>query len=250
MLSGEAESNLSVTQMTNGVNDVVYRRMALRGNLNILDEIPKLVGMYPLYFRELGEVLPALYAVREPPAPLMDFLSVSYTNLPGKVTEWGFRSSHLPWITAGQQPMFADASSTLSALSSPQFDPRKTVFLPLESRPLVTVSNPSPVKVSVKKFSALRVEFETEAIQPALVVIAQSFYHNWLAFVDGKPVPLLRANHAFQAIQIPAGRQTVVLRYQDRAFFGGVLLSLAAALVWIALWIRSPKQKLPQGGPA
>src|SRR6266567_2263574 len=119
MLNAEAESNLSVTQMTNGINDVIYRRLALRGNLNILDNIPKLVGMYPLYFRELGEVLPALYSAPEPPSALMDFLSVSYTNVAGKVTEWGFRPTHLPWITAGQKPEFAEGAATLAALRQP-----------------------------------------------------------------------------------------------------------------------------------
>jgi len=238
MLNAEAESNLSVTQMTNGINDVIYRRLALRGNLNILDDIPKLVGMYPLYFRELGEVLPALYAAPQPPTALMDFLSVSYTNVAGKVTEWGFRPTHLPWVSAGQKPVFADGAATLTGLTRADFDPRKTVFLPLETQPLVAVSNSSPVKVSVRRFSPLRIELEVEAAEPAMVVIGQSFYHNWRAYVGGNATRLLRANHAFQALEVPPGRHEVILRYQDRFFYCGALISLASLILWIALWFR------------
>jgi hypothetical protein len=237
MLDATAESNLSVTQMTNGVNDVLYRRFALRGNLNILDDIPKLVGMYPLYFRESGELLPLLYTAPQPPAPLMDFLSVSYTNLPGRVTQWGFRSSHLPWITAGQKPIFADGPATLAALAQPDFDPRKSVFLAPEARGGVTVSNTSSAQVFLRRFSGNRIEFEVDTAEPAMVVLAQSFYHNWRAEVNGKGVSLLRANHAFQALEVPAGHQQVVLRYQDRFFLVGTAVSLACALSWVIVWI-------------
>jgi hypothetical protein len=237
MLDATAESNLSVTQMTNGVNDVLYRRFALRGNLNILDDIPKLVGMYPLYFRETGEILPLLYTVPQPPGPLMDFLSVSYTNLPGRVTQWGFRSTHLPWITAGQKPVFADGPATLAALAQPDFDPRKSVFLAPEARGNVTVSNASSAQVSLRRFSGNRIEFEVDAAEPAMVVLAQSFYHNWRAEVNGKGVPVLRANHAFEALEVPAGHQQVVLRYQDRFFLVGAGISIVCALAWVAAWL-------------
>jgi hypothetical protein len=244
MLNAEAESNLSVAPLSNAVNQVLYDRLALYANANLLDNTPKVIGMYSLYLRESGDVLATLLGTPQPPAGLADFLAVSHFNAPGKVTEWDFRPTHLPWFTAGQSPRFADAAHTLAALAAADFDPRHTVFLPPEARALVTVSNASPAKITLRRFSAHKVELEVEAPEPAMVVLAQSFHHNWRARVDGRATSLWRANHAFQALEVPAGKSAVTLRYQDRAFYGGGLISLASAAMWVALWLRRRRQPL------
>ena len=70
-----------------------------------------------------------------------------------------------------------------------------------------------------------------------MVVIAQSFYHNWRAFVDGQQVRLWRANYAYQALEIPAGQHEVTLVYRDRAFYlGAVASALSLALCFVLLW--------------
>ena len=131
------------------------------------------------------------------------------------------------------------------ALAAPEFDPRRTVFLPPEARALVTVSNASPATVSVRQFSPHKVQLEVQAPEPALVVIAQSFYHNWQAYVDNQPARLWRANHAFQALQVPAGPHQVTLVYADRLFYYGGLVSLLSTAIWVALWLRGRKRPAP-----
>jgi hypothetical protein len=212
MLNAEAEGNLPLAPMTNAANQVLYSRLA------------------------------TLWRTSQPPAGLVDFLAVSYINKPGKVTEWEFRPTHLPWVTAGQKPVFADPAGTLLGLTAPDFDPRRTVFLPPEARVLVTVSNASSTKVSIQQFSPHKVRLEVDAPEAALVVIAQAFYHNWRARVDDQPVPLLRANHAFQAVQVPAGRHYVTLVYEDHLFYDGALMSLLSAAILLGLWLRGRKQ--------
>jgi hypothetical protein len=251
-LSAEAEGNLLVAPMTNGVNQVLYSRLALYGNANLLDHIPKVVGMYSLFLRDSGDVLSTLFGAPQPPAGLADFLAVSHINTPGRVTQWEFRPTHLPWVTAGQKPAFADTADTLKALAAPDFDPRRTVFLPPDARALVAVSNASPAKVSVQQFSPHKVKLEVQATEAALVVIAQSYYHNWQARVDGQPVRLLRANRAFQALEVPAGRHQVTLVYADRMLYYGALVSLLSTAVWVALWLRGrrrPQEPSSSGVP-
>ena len=53
---------------------------------------------------------------------------------------------------------------------------------------------------------------------------------------------LLRANQAFQALQVPAGPHHVTLVYEDRMFYCGTLISLSAAAIWGALWLRGRKR--------
>jgi hypothetical protein len=245
LLNAEAEGNLLYASLTNAADAVVYVRLALYADANLLDDMPKVVGMYSIFFRELGDVFGCLYSGggTNSPAGLADFLAVSHINSPGKATHWDLRPTWQPMITAGQKPLFASATATLQALGATDFKPQEAVFLPLEDRQRLAVANSSRVKVTVQKFSAHRIELEAEAVEPALVVVAQSFYKNWRARLDGQPTRLLRANHAFQAVEIPAGRHLVVLAYQDNFFRCGALVSVFLAVIWVVLWLR--RRSLP-----
>jgi uncharacterized membrane protein YfhO len=73
-----------------------------------------------------------------------------------------------------------------------------------------------------------------------MFVVAQTYYHNWRASVDGRFVPLLRANYTFQAVEIPAGHHEVRLTYVDRLFqIGAIISSLAVMGCVFTLWRNS-----------
>jgi len=257
MLNSEAEGNINVVQLTNAADTVVYSRLGFFGNANLLDDVPKVIGSYSLYFRELNDVFRVLYGNAEPPSGFMDFLAVSQVNAPGKITQWNFRPTHLPWVTGGQKPVFADAETTVHALGRREFDPRREVYLPPELRNLVTVSNSSSSQVQtsetathwmpsphlyVGQFSSRLVRIGVEASEPALIVVAQSFSRNWRAYTDGKPTPLLRANHAFQAVEIVAGHHEIILKYEDGMFQWGVVISAVTAAACALLWLRGKRK--------
>jgi uncharacterized membrane protein YfhO len=84
-----------------------------------------------------------------------------------------------------------------------------------------------------------RIEIEAEAAAPTVLVLAQTFYPSWHATVNGQPAPVLRANHAFQAIPIPAGKSIVRLEYVDWPFRIGAGLSLLTLLGCCFLWRRA-----------
>jgi hypothetical protein len=217
---------------------VLYSRLAFFYNANLLDGIPKVIGFYSLTSREIDQIVSALSATPEHlPEGLADFLAVSQITPVNDPMHWQARPSHLPYITGGQSPIFADGPTTLRALVQPDFDPRKAVFLPKDARSDIQTTNSCPVKIAQQEFSAHRIRFEVEAPQRALVVISQCFYHNWKPKVDGQPVPLLRANHAFQALEVPPGHHQVTLTYEDRMFQWGSVISVlslggCAALGW------------------
>jgi hypothetical protein len=237
MLNAEAEDNIVHSPLSNAVDQVVYNRLAFFANVNLLDDAPKVVGMYSIFFRELGDVFARLYSTPDPPKGLADFLGISHVNEPGKATHWNLRPTYMTWVSAGQQPQFADAVQTVQKLGQREFDPRQTVFLPVEARSVLSVTNATAAKVSIRQFSAHQVEFDVECVQPSLVVIAQAFDHNWRAYAGERPVRLWRANHAFQALEVPPGKTLVKLVYRDRMFYLGLMLSTVSALLWVSVWI-------------
>jgi uncharacterized membrane protein YfhO len=142
----------------------------------------------------------------------------------------------MPMVSAGQSPLFVPAEKTLETILGAGFDPSRTVCLSDVYRAQIAVTNGARAMILGTRFSAQRVEADIEAESPSIVVVAQAFYHPWQAYVGGQRVNLLRANHAFQALEVPAGRHRVVLVYRDSWFMVGCLLSLLtiiASVVWI-----------------
>ena len=237
-------------------NNFLAKRLGYCANCNLLDAVPKVDGFFSLVPRESDGLISLLYGATNANFPkLNDFLGVSQITAPDEFFHWQARKTFLPLVTAGQQPVFLDDTGALRALTQPDFDGGKVVFLPPEVKSLVTVTNQTAVRVLSSQFKAQRAEIEVEAAEPSLVVVAQTWYHNWRACVDGRPAPLLRANHAFQAVQVPAGRHSIRLAYEDRAFQFGAAVSICMA-VNCFIFLRLLRKRIPHatlsefGGPS
>lgn len=115
-------------------------------------------------------------------------------------------------------------------LLSRDFDPRKVVYLPSEAKSQLNLTNAAEGTIRQAHFTAQRADLEVEASGPTLLVLSQTYYHPWQAYVNGQPKPIWRANYAFQAIEVPQGTSTVKLVYQDKLFYWGLGLSSVALL--------------------
>ena len=220
------------------------KRAGYCANVNLLDNVPKVDGFFSLTPRENDDVLSYFYRTTDADFPrLEDFLGVSQITAPGEMSKWKSRATFLSLATAGQKPVFLGEEDTLRALTQPDFDGSKVVFLPPDAKPFVTVTNQTAARVLKSHFGIQSVDIEAEADATSLVVVAQTWYHDWRAEVDGKPARLLRANDAFQAVEIPEGRHRVQLTYRDRAFEIGAVVSLLALLACVICVAASSRQK-------
>jgi len=224
------------------------KRLGYFADCNLLDSVPKVNGFFSLYPRECGELNSAWYVSTNPcPPRLADFLGVSQVTASGEYVKWQARDSFLPLVSAGQQPVFLDDTNALAFLLGPDFDGTKFVFLPTEARAVVSVTNAVSARVLRQQFQAEQVDAEVEASAPALVVISQTYYHRWRAYVDEQETPLLRANYAFQAVQVPQGRHQLRLIYVDRAFYFGALMSAVGLIACVVFWLASRRTR-PEAG--
>lgn len=211
-------------------NNFLVKRLGYCANCNLLDAVPKVDGFFSLTTLENNNLISLLYGTTNDFPRLDDFLGVSQITAPDEIYDWQQRKTFLPFVTAGQKPVFLEDADTLHALTESNFDGSKVVFLPPEAKALVTVTNQTEAHVLDSKIETQSVEAEVEAAAPTLVVISQSFYHDWHAYVNGGNVPLFRANYAFQAIAIPQGKHNIRLIYRDRAFEIGAVISIATWL--------------------
>jgi uncharacterized membrane protein YfhO len=63
------------------------------------------------------------------------------------------------------------------------------------------------------------------------LVLSDTFYPGWRAFVDGRRAEIVPADHAFRAVYVPVGQHVVEFRYQPGSLQFGAILS---ALAWLA----------------
>ena len=153
----------------------------------------------------------------------------------------------MPLVTAGQRPIFVPSEEELRAVLADNFDPRTIVCLPQHLRTAVQATNQTRATITDLQCVPQRLAFKVAAEEPAMVVLAHSYYHAWKARVDGRPAQLWRANHAFQALQVPAGEHQIVLIYEDRRLFTGAIISAIAAVACLLLWRQgsAPREPIP-----
>ena len=187
-------------------------RFPLVAALTVSLTLPQLLPFFDLVARSQSEM--AFAPRRE---ALLKVIGLGQTNYP-------------PVITAGQKPVFLDDAQALDALKQNTFDGGAVVFLPVDEKPLVTVSNATSAKVLDAKYGVNWVSIEAMAAEPSLIFVAQSWHHNWGVEVDGQPARVLRADVAFQAVEIPAGTHQIHLFYQDRWFLLGAGISFCMAV--------------------
>jgi hypothetical protein len=223
--------------------DFTGRRFSLFGNLNLLEHVPITDGFYSLYLPEQRELWLNMFFATNFPGALGDFVGIS--RISTNLFEWQPRSSALPLVTAGARPVFLEKRYEIPFLMGREFDPRAVVALPLEARSAITVTNASAVRLVNQSFSSSRLELSVEAPEPAMVVLSQSYYHRWHAYVNEKPVRIWRANHAFQAVQVPAGQSTIKLVYEDSALRWGGVISCLALVGCAGGWLMAGKRLDP-----
>ena len=240
MLSFDALDALSRKTVADVGTTCLIKRLGLYGACNLMDRIPTAHGFFPLIPGERQDLDPVLLdANGVPRRAWADFLGVTNVMLSGDTLQWVRRPTARPLITGGQSPVFLARSDALTFLGSDKFDPERLVVLPLEAGPLVRATNSSQVSISEANWNPHRLTFVSQGTGPGLVVIAQNHSKHWQAKVDGVPMRIWRANHGFQALDLPAGRHQVSVEYQDGGFRLGAWITVLTALGCGAGWLRT-----------
>jgi uncharacterized membrane protein YfhO len=76
---------------------------------------------------------------------------------------------------------------------------------------------------------------QTESESSGWLVLVDTWYPGWKAWVDGERLSVRRANGVFRAVQLPAGKHGVYFRYVPMEFILGISISLLTLLVMVFL---------------
>lgn len=130
---------------------------------------------------------------------------------------------------------FQDPQTLLQTLFSSSWDPRREVLL-LGSRQLT--SSPCAHRLEYRRASNHRMDVTVTTDCPGYVVFSETWDPGWKVLVDRRPVPLLRANHAFMAVEVSAGTHHVEWSYTPAGLPVGLGLSLLTLILGGVRWAR------------
>ena len=88
--------------------------------------------------------------------------------------------------------------------------------------------------------------YETSSPQDGIVVFSEIYYPGWTATIDGKPADIARADYILRAMNVPAGKHTIEMRFDPQSLhitegiaYGAMALLLVGVI--ILTWIYRKK---------
>lgn len=119
----------------------------------------------------------------------------------------------------------------------PSFDPSFQVILHDPALPPLAGTG----NVIVTAYTSNRVEASTETQGTTMMVIANTYYPGWRAFVDGQPTSLLRVNWAMNGVLIPSGKHVVALLYEPASYRIGLWVSVLSVFLFAGMVVAYRK---------
>lgn len=140
------------------------------------------------------------------------------------------------WVACGIQ--VEDAKAAMDLIRSGSLEHGSEVVL--ESEVAAKATNCSPEgEASLQVLDEAADSTAVRVISPAdgYLVVADTWYPGWQAYVDGVQVQLWRANYLFRAVPVPAGKHEVEIKFQPTASNLGAIISLAAIIMLVVLFV-------------
>lgn len=145
------------------------------------------------------------------------------------------------WVERAKVMAGETEDEILAAVLSEEFDPREEVVLEDESK-IMSVkagsasggnyeSRKGQGKVEIKSYKEQSVEIEMESEGDGFLVLSDTYYPGWKAAVDGKETKIYRANFAFRAVEVPAGKHVVKFTFEPTYWRLGLGISLSTLVV-------------------
>ena len=140
----------------------------------------------------------------------------------------------------------------LSELISPSFNPRTEVVL--EEQPKEQIKKTNTLgghdRAKIISYRSQKIEIETTANSDGFLVLTDTYYPGWKAYLDGKTVKIYQANYLFRAIFLPYGKHNVTFIYKPLNFYFGLIITILTLIIILlcALFIGNKSSKRKEDG--
>jgi hypothetical protein len=228
-------------------------------------DVPQLLGEHGLELRYFDDVLGGhnawrnlgnlhlwdMFAVRWVIAPshLEGFDSIpgftrvqqGVTTSSGAPADLYERRTPAPYAQVVTAALAIDSGPILATLTDPRMAFDRLVLLDVRegvSTAALTEFPPaSPARASIEHWEPGRmtIALDPPPRAPSYLVVAENWYPDWRATVDGSPARIHRGNWTLLTVALPQGSKHVELRFESAAYQRGKLLSLLSLLIAVGV---------------
>ena len=234
-----------------------------QGSYLMAHDIQTMLGYHGQEIRFYDELLGGKGQWRNAGSPtLLDLLAVRYLLLPEAQAVPGFhqvlgpvtttpggpavlleRDTLQPYVRVVPGALKLPEDQVISTAIDPRFPFAAVALYPdtsaIDAEPIAPGKLPAPVPVRPRLAEwspgQIRIALEGAAAKPSYLLVAENWYPDWHAKVDGRATPVHRADHTLLSVVLPPGAKEVTFTFASAAYSKGKLVTLLAVLVTVAL---------------
>ena len=259
--------------LTSGWKDIDYYLFAknsLDANMNVLFNIDQ-VGIYDGILTQRQDALQSLL-INEAAGDLVNFTAtasafhqkiLSLTNVSFLISPFKIDNKNLPLVETITPPVktwppfyiyenlkclprirvvnyYQNAENyqqAIKLIKAPDFNPENTVVL--ENAPQTTLNKTNNQAIAILRDQEEEIILKTVTDNDGILVLADSFYPGWQAFVDEKQTKIYPANINQRAIFVPGGEHIIRFLFAPKSFKMGLTVSLISFSIWLVLLIKT-----------
>ncbi len=130
-----------------------------------------------------------------------------------------------------------DEKEILEYMKSKDFNPANEVILEEGFKPSLHITHHTSYKrVDILEYSPDKVIIEANVGSPQFLVLSDSYYPGWKAYIDGQETRIYRADYILRAVHIDPCRHTIEFIYDPFSFkIGAVITLLAISIIIVKL---------------
>lgn len=235
-------------------------RLAYPGAVLMAEDVPQLLGVHGFeirYFvdvmggrdewRNLGNLhLWDLFAVRWVIVPAagreLDSIPGFTRVLRDAPTATGAahlfeRTAPAPYARVVPAAVKLDSAQIVATLVDPRMAFDRVVLLDASAAftpaPVTELPGASPARAAVTRWEPGRMSITLDPVPPAAsyALIAENWYPDWRATVDGAVAPVLRGDWTLITVPVPAGASHIELTFASRAFNWGKIITVVSLVL-------------------
>ena len=117
-----------------------------------------------------------------------------------------------------------------------QLNTRDVAVLDVSKFKIANYDYDSLSKITLTEATPPRMKYASESAVNGFVVFSEIYYpKGWTATIDGKEVPILRADYVLRALEVPAGKHVIEFKFEPKPFVIGNKITMASS--WILLFV-------------
>jgi hypothetical protein len=124
----------------------------------------------------------------------------------------------------------------LATVLNPRFDPLSVAMLDTSAgfgaAQIQALPAPAGISAALSQYAPGKISLQLSAPAPegAILVVSENYFPGWTATTDGRAAAVARANFNLIGVSLPTGARTIDLRFHDRAYETGKMVTLIALL--------------------